>query len=246
MCKPERSLGIHCGFISSLALIGSHCSCTFHWSIVKSGCAAASQHRTQNKKVLWLRRGEALTSRDCQQKPKHCRVAFYHKMARAAKTESGQTLVASLPRRKEAMCCASAPRLSTPLDPASPHRSAFHIFPLKEKYNCLTAQRISKPHAGNTVRQLGNDVTWEQCSFSAVILRLKLLKSRFENPESFAKSEREAPSRSLPSPPSATCWNCPPGILSRQGNSQNKRLFLPFLFGCLQAGCHSYSLVHGF
>lgn len=172
MCKPERSLGIHCGFISSLALIGSHCSCTFHWSIVKYGCAAASQHQTENKKVLWLRCGEALPSRDSQQKPKHCRVAFYHKMARAAKPESGQTWVASLPRRKEAMCCASSPRLSTPLDPASPHRSAFHIFPLKEKYNCLTAQRISKPHAGNTVRQLGDDVTWEQCSFSAVILRL--------------------------------------------------------------------------
>lgn len=51
-----------------------------------------------------------------------------------------------------------------------PHRFAFHIFPLKEKYNCLTAERISKPHAGNTV-QFGSDVICEQYLFTAIILR---------------------------------------------------------------------------
>lgn len=59
------------------------------------------------------------------------------------------------------MCCASSrllvsPRLWIQLPPTDPH---FTFFPLKEKYNRLAAQRIFKPHAGNSVRQLGDDVT---------------------------------------------------------------------------------------
>lgn len=163
-------------------------------------------------------------------------------MARVATPESWQT---SLPRMSMWPCVALPPRPVSPylriqLPPTDPH---FRCFPLKEKCICQTAERISEPH-DNAVRQLGGVAISQQYCFIGAIQKATTIS--ILNPNSFAKCKCEAPSRSLPSPPSATYWNCPPGILSRQGNRQNKRLFLPFLFGCLQAGCQRYSLVHGF
>lgn len=79
-------------------------------------------------------------------------------------------MVASLPRRSWRPCVAP-PRLVTPrLGIQPPPQLHISHFSLKEKYDCLTAERISKPHAGN-IEQLGGDVICEQYLFIAVTMR---------------------------------------------------------------------------
>lgn len=116
------------------------------------------------------------------------------------------------------MCCASSPRLSTPLDSASPHRSAFHI----EKKN----HTHTRTHTTACLFSASSSCMFAtECDSSAMVSHVAASnrfwalmqgetnkKICFKNERAWQGAQR-ALSRSLPSPPSATYWNCPPGIL---------------------------------
>lgn len=135
------------------------------------------------------------------------------------------------------MCCASLPRLSTPPIQFPPQIRISHL------NNCSSVQRIFKLHGCNRLQQLNDDVISDHklqvlCSDLARLKNLLLKENLVNRAYSTVKVTAQYTVCDILKLP---FWN--PQVLSRQGNSLNKGLFLPFLSDCLRAGCHSYNIV---
>lgn len=92
------------------------CRCIFFYLV----SLVVQRHNTpsNDNNVLCHGRGVAIISE--QPKAKHCSVVFTAKTAPAGQTSERIDFARYFTSGKEAMCCASSPRLSTPLDSASP------------------------------------------------------------------------------------------------------------------------------